>query len=288
MTFPPEGYSQEAATDGVRAWTQDGRIARIAMARPERRNAQDASMLYGLDTALAAAMAADTVRVVVLSGDGPHFCAGHGLDDLDAVPPADRAVTASGGYRAPGAAGRMAVEEEMYLGLHRRWRDLPKPLIAMVHGHAVAGGLMTAWVCDLIVASEDARFSDPVIAMGMNAHEWFVHPWEFGARKAKELLFTGATCTAAEALRMGMVNHVVDRERLESFTLSLARRIADQDPFALKLAKQCVNHALDAQGQREAVDHAFALHQLAHAHHQAVDGTPVSRAWLEARRGGAA
>ena len=81
-------------------------------------------------------------------------------------------------------------EADAYLGLCRKWRDLPKPTIAMVHGGCIAGGLMLAWVCDLIIASEDAFFADPVVRMGIPGVEFFAHPWEVGVRKAKELLFT--------------------------------------------------------------------------------------------------
>jgi enoyl-CoA hydratase len=247
---------------GVRTWAE-GPVARIAMARPEKRNAQDERMLRALDEAFEGAAVDAGARVIVLSGDGPHFCAGH---DLDALP------TAAG----EGTEAWLAWEERNYLGLHRRWRDLPKPTIAMVQGACVAGGLMTAWVCDLIVAADDARFSDPVVALGVNAHEWFVHPWELGARKAKELLFTAEAISAQDALRAGMVNHVVARDELESFTLDLARRIARQEPLALRLAKRSVNHALDAQGQAQAVDYAFGPHHLAHTHHRAAGGGLIS------------
>ena len=270
--------------DGVRVWAE-GAIARVAMARPEKRNAQDMRMLYALNAAFDAAMDDDEVRVVVLSGDGPHFSAGHDLGERPAGPPEGYApVTSSRGYGAEGAAGWMALEEEMYLGLHRRWRDLPKPTIAMVQGACVAGALETAWVCDLIVASDDAAFSDPVVTMGVNAHEWFVHPWELGARRAKEMLFTSEPVTAQDALRLGMVNHVVARDELEDFTLALAAKIARQDPFALKLAKRSVNHALDAQGQAQAIDYAFAVHHLAHTHHRAVGGQILSAEWVAAQR----
>jgi enoyl-CoA hydratase len=268
--------------DGVRCWPE-GAVARVAMARPDRRNAQDLPMLYALNAAFDAAMDDDEIRVVVLSGDGPHFCSGHDLYGLDSPPPPDgyQAVTPARGFEAEGGEGWLAREEEMYLGLHRRWRDLPKPTIAMVQGACVAGGLMTAWVCDLIVAADDARFSDPVVEMGINAHEWFVHPWELGARKAKEMLFTSEPVLAEDALRLGMVNHVVPREELESFTLELAARIAKQEPLALKLAKRSVNHALDAQGQGQAIDYAFALHHFAHTHHRATGGQVVSTEWLK-------
>jgi enoyl-CoA hydratase len=253
----------------VRTWT-DGAVARVAMARPEKRNAQDTAMLRALDDAFSAAMDDDAVRVVVLSGDGPHFCAGHDLGALD--------------DELPSPAGWMAFEEDAYLGLHRRWWNLPKPTIAMVQGACIAGGLATAWVCDLIVAADDARFSDPVVAMGMNGQEWFVHPYELGARKAKELLFTAEPFSAAEALQAGMVNHVVARDELEAFTMDLAARIARHDPLALKLAKRSVNHALDAQGQAQAVDHAFALHHFGHTRHRVEGGSILAAEWLANRR----
>jgi enoyl-CoA hydratase len=254
----------------VRTWT-DGAVARVAMARPEKRNAQDTAMLRALDDAFSAAVGDDDVRVIVLSGDGPHFCSGHDLGEL--------------GEELPSTADWLAYEEEHYLGLHRRWWNLPKPTIAMVQGACIAGGLMTAWVCDLIVAADDARFADPVVAMGMNGHEWFVHPYELGARKAKELLFTAEPIDATEAHRLGMVNHVVPAAELEAFTMDLASRIARHDPLALKLAKRSVNAALDAQGQAQAIDHAFALHHFGHTRHRVEGGSIVSAEWLS-RRGG--
>jgi enoyl-CoA hydratase len=243
-------------------------------------------MLYALNAAFDAAMDDDEIRVVVLSGDGPHFSAGHDLSDLPAGPPDgyEPVTSTRGGYDAPGAEGWLAVEEETYLGLHRRWRDLPKPTIAMVQGVCMAGALATAWVCDLIVASDDASFSDPVVAMGMNSHEWFVHPWELGARKAKEMLFTAEAVSAQDALRLGMVNHVVAREELENFTLALAERIARHEPLALKAIKRTVNHALDAQGQAQAIDYAFAVHHLLHTHHRATGGQILSADWIGAQR----
>jgi enoyl-CoA hydratase len=162
----------------------------------------------------------------------------------------------------------MAREEESYLQLCRRWRNLTKPTIAQVHGRCIAGGLMLAWVCDLIVASEDATFFDPVSAWGANGLEWFGYPWEVGARKAKEFLFTGDTWSAHEAWRLGMVNHVVPTEGLVAFTENLAERIASKPSIALKAAKQSVNAALDAQGQQLAMDMAFQIHHLTHYHNR--------------------
>ena len=172
----------------------------------------------------------------------------------------------------------MATEEEIYLGLCWRWRNFPKPTIAQVQGKVIAGGLMLIWPCDLIVASEDASFSDPVVAFGANGIEFFVHAWEFGGRLAKELLFTGESLSAADAHRVCMVNRVVAREDLEAATLALASKIATRPSMGLKLAKQSVNQSLDAQGQWSAVQAAFSLHELSHSHNQQIYGMLVDPA----------
>lgn len=101
------------------------------------------------------------------------------------------------------------------------------------------------------------------MAFGVGSVEYFAHPWELGPRKAKEMLFTGTAVSATEAHRLGMVNHVVPRSELETFTADLARRIAAQPSMGLKLAKQAVKQTLDAQGQWSALQAAFGLQQLA-------------------------
>jgi enoyl-CoA hydratase/carnithine racemase len=257
-------------------------VARIVLDRPETRNAQDRRMTYELNRAFDRAARDDTVKVVVLAADGPHFSSGHDLRDATSMEGFEPVGTWAG-FGLPGAEGYMAVEEEIYLGMCWRWRNLPKPTIAQVQGKAVAGALMLIWVCDLVVAAEDAQFSDPVVGMGVNGVEYFAHPWELGPRKAKELLFTGDWFSAEEAHRLGMVNHVVPRADLETFTLDLARRIAAKPGFALKLAKLSVNQALDAQGQWTALQAAMSIQQLAHAHNQERFGTRVDPSGLQVR-----
>lgn len=240
-------------------------IARISLSRPDKANAQDVRMTYELNDAFERAAADDAVKVIVLAADGNHFSAGHDLRDV--VWHEEFEVSGTwGGFHEPGTEGWVAREEEIYLGMCRRWREIPKPTIAAVHGKAIGGGLSLAWVCDLIVASDDASFADPVIDMGVCGVEWFVHPWEMGARKAKEMLFTADFWSAEDAREMGMVNHVVPRAELSDFTMELARKIAAKPMFALRLTKEAVNQAIDAQGQPGAIKLAFALHQLAHAH----------------------
>lgn len=252
----------------------DAGIARIVLNRPEARNAQNIQMTYDLNDAFDRAAADDAVKVIILSGEGPHFSAGHDLRDAGSMDDHDTVGTWCG-FDLPGAEGHMGKEEEIYLGMCRRWRNLPKPTIAQVHGRTIAGGLMLAWVCDLIVASEDATFVDPVVQMGVNGVEWFAHPWELGPRKAKELLFTADTWDAAEAHRLGMVNHVVPREQLADFTMALARRIASKPSFALKLTKESVNQTLDAMGQWTAMQAVFSMHHIAHSHNMQRFGSLV-------------
>ena len=160
----------------------------------------------------------------------------------------------------------MAFEEELYMGMCWRWRNLPKPLIAAAQGKTIAGGLPLLWVADVIVASDDALFIDPTVGFGVNGVEYFGHPWELGARKAKEMLFTGDAINAQDALALGMVNRVVPRDELQEATLALARTIAVKSRFALKMTKLALHGVADAAGRDVAMKNAFHLHQLAHTH----------------------
>lgn len=255
-------------------------VARIVLARAEARNAQGRQMTYELNAAFGRAAMDDAVRCIVLAADGPHFSSGHDLRDREPMESFETIGT-WGGFGLPGAEGHMAVEQEIYLGMCWRWRNLPKPTIAEVQGKVIAGGLMLMWVCDLVIASEDAQFSDPVVAFGVNGVEYFAHPWEVGVRKAKEMLFTGDAISAEEGKALGMVNHVVSREALPEFTLELAGRIAQRPSMGLKLAKQSVNQAQDAQGFWQALQAAMSLQQLGHSHNAQVHGMPVDPAGVK-------
>lgn len=246
-----------------------GSIARIRLNRPEYRNAQNSVMTYALDAALQRATDDDTVKVIVLSGNGDHFCAGHDIGtpgrDVD-VEYERKAVIHWTHVDKDGGDLRWARESEVYLGMCRRWREVPKPVIAMVHGACIAGGLMLAWSCDFIIASDDAFFSDPVVRMGIPGVEYFAHPWVMNPRAAKEFLFTGDRFTATRALELGMVNQVVPREALESTVVAMATRISAMPRFGLALTKKAVNQAEDLQGLRAGMDSVFGLHHFAHAH----------------------
>lgn len=269
-------------TDLVQLEAVDGSgVRRVRLNRPEARNAQSPALLYALDAALLEAAQDPDTRVIVLSGNGPHFSSGHDLRDAS-KPVAGQTVGMWAEFEAAGCEGRLSVEEELYFGLCRRWRDLPKPLIAQVHGRVMAAGLMLAWCADLIVAADDTEFVDPVLAFGMPGVEYFMHPWELGARRAKKMLFTGESMSAREAEEIGMVAMTVPGAELERSTDEFARRIADKPMMALKLAKRSVNGMLDAQGQGAALEQAFAWHQLGHAHNQDLFGVPIDPTSMQA------
>jgi enoyl-CoA hydratase len=256
-------------TTEVVTYAVEGAVARIRLNRPEYRNAQNSAMTYALDDAFRRATDDDAVKVIVLSGNGEHFSAGHdiGTPERDVDQSFERRAVIWWDHVDKDAGdARFARESEVYLGMCRRWREIPKPVIAMVHGACIAGGLMLAWSCDFIVASEDAFFADPVVRMGIPGVEFFAHPWVLNPRAAKELLYTGDRFPARRAMELGMVNNVVPRDQLESTVLGMAERIAEMPRFGLALAKKAVNMAEDQQGMRSGMDAVFGLHHLAHAH----------------------
>ena len=252
-------------------------VVRILLNRPESRNAQNATLLYELNAAFDAAARDDSIKVVILGATGPHFSAGHDLDieGFMAGMAAWDPVGTWCGFTCKGAEGRMGIEKEMFLGLSERWRNLPKVTIAQVQGKAISGALMLIWPCDLIVAGEDALFMDNTAMLGVAGAEFFNHPWELGVRKAKEMLFTSDFIDAREAHRLGMVNHVVPNAELADFTVALAKRITNKPSFTLKLIKEAVNAAQDAQGRVSAMSTSFALHQLSHSHNEQLFGLPI-------------
>ncbi|UNZ17347.1 enoyl-CoA hydratase [Streptomyces sp. 891-h] len=257
------------AAPQVVTYERVGAVAHVTLDRPEYRNAQNSAMTYALDAAFQRAADDDAVHAVVLAGAGDHFSGGHdiGTPGRDAHQSFPRKAGLWWDHVGKeGAEARYARESEVYLGMCRRWRELPKPVVCAVQGACVAGGLMLAWVCDLIVASEDAFFADPVVRMGIPGVEYFAHPWVLGPRVAKEFLYTGDRMTARRAYEIGMVNRVVPRAELAAEATALAARIAEMPRFGLALTKRAVNQAEDLMGLHSGLDSVFGLHHLAHAH----------------------
>jgi enoyl-CoA hydratase len=254
-------------------------VAVISLNRDDKRNAQNNQMTYELNHCFDLAARDSDVKVIVLRAEGKHFSSGHDLRDRSSHLDFPQVFPQSP-FTGEGQEGMMAHEEEVYFNMCWRWRNIPKPVIAAAQGKTIAGGLMLLWVADIIIAADDATFSDPVVAFGVNGVEYFGHPWELGARKAKELLFTGDSITAQEAMTLGMVNKVVEAANLDAATMEMAQTIAKRPGFALKLAKESVNQALEAQGQYTAMKAAFSLQHLGHANNRLRFGMPIDPSGL--------
>ena len=253
-------------------------IARVTMNRPRYRNAQNSQMTYALDAAFRRAVDDDAVKAIVLAGNGKHFSAGHdiGTPGRDLHKSFERKHLWPDHVNKPGAELLYTREQEVYLGMCRRWREIPKPTVAMVQGACIAGGLMLAWVCDLIVASDDAFFQDPVVHMGIPGVEYFAHGFELPPRVAKEFLLLGERMPADRAYTFGMVNRVVPRDELEAETRRVAERLAQMPRLGLSLTKQAINHVEDLRGKRTAMDAVFHMHHFAHAQNDLVSGDSLA------------
>lgn len=256
---------------------QDG-VAWITLQRPQYANTQNFRMLDQLDGLFKRATDDDAVKVIVLGGAGKHFSAGHdlGTPERDKHLSRERSALWYDHVGREGVELQYVLEQDAYLGLCRRWQDIPKPTIAMVQGACIAGGLMLAWVCDLIVASEDAFFQDPVVRMGIPGVEYFAHAFELPPRIAKEFLLLGEKMAAERACQFGMVNRVVPRDALEQEVAKIAAEIATRPRLGLALTKRSINHVEELRGKRTAMDAVFHMHQLAHAHNNLVSGSVVS------------
>jgi enoyl-CoA hydratase len=236
-----------------------GTVELVTMNRPEVRNAQNTALLTELHEALQAAVADPGVNVIVIAGAGPHFSSGHDLKAYVGEAPADEWHE-----KRKTPEGKLEHERTMYFDKSMAIRDLTKPTIAMVQGKCVAGGLMVALACDLVVASADAVFQNPVLRMTGAGVETLLEVFDLGARKAKEFLWTGDELSADEARRLGMVNRVVERKDLEAETMALAERIAKLPPVTVQNVKRSINHSQDLAGYRNALEYHFMVHQFQH------------------------
>ena len=229
---------------------QPGKVTRLILNRPQCYNAQSRLMREEMDDAFVRATEDDEVGAIILSGEGKHFSSGHDLGT-----PEEMAEREERGYPTT-FFGRYKRNRATCLENSLRWRNVPKPTIAMVHGYCIFGGWIFAGAMDIIFASEDALFLPSVL-------QYFSVPWDIGPRKAKEILFEHRFVTAWEAYQHGMVNRVFPREKLEEETLAYAGRVADnylRDPIRLRTAKFSVNHMQDTMGYTAELEAAYESH----------------------------
>ena len=250
----------------------DGMIARIMLDRADARNAQHRGLLVELDDAFLRAEADDTVRVVIFGGNGPLFSSGHDMGSAESqaqrLPGPDQHPSfLINGATREGSEMMMLQEWHYFFQNTLRWRNLRKITIAQVHGSVFSAGLMLAWACDLIVAAEGTVFADVVgTRLGMCGIEYFAHPWEFGARKTKELMLTSDSIDAEECYRLGMISKIFPADELSERTVEFARRICKIPTMAALLVKESVNQTMDNQGFYNSLNACFTMHELNHAH----------------------
>ena len=224
-----------AAVDGVGV---------ITLNRPQYRNAQGYRMLDEIDAAFDLAKADEAVKVVIVRGSGGNFSAGHDLGTDEGM-----------AYReALGAKPGIQVYDQFKrynLDLLVKWRNFPKPTVAMVEGYCIYAGWMLAACCDIVFAADDSQFLGGFV-------EYNSIPWDIGVRRAKELCFESRFITAEEAARYGFVNRVIASADLERETLAYASRVAENNAETLRLVKIQMNKAQDHQGFTNAVEDSIA------------------------------
>lgn len=251
-----------------------GPVLSLVLDRPEKRNALNDDVLARLGEELDAVARDPSVHVLVLRGNGEHFCSGFDLDTVRADEQSE---------------DRMRREREQLFDRALLLRDLPMPTVAVVQGACVAAGLLFSQMCDLVVASEDAFFYNPLPRMGGVGLELLLEPWDMGVRRAKRYLFTGERIPASVALELGMITDLSTRDRLASDAAALVDRIVAMPPLTLSLLKRSLNRTQDLMGMRDSLEHHFALHHLGHASaesrqllHAAREGKPL-KDYFEAR-----
>jgi enoyl-CoA hydratase len=235
-------------------------VAMITLDRAEKANAQNRQLLDELNACWEAAALDPRVHVILVQANGRHFSAGMELS-----------TSGPSSTQAEGTPEAVPFPNVVDIAKTMAWRNVPKPSIAAVQGKCIAAGLLLCWPCDLIIAADDAEFSDPTARMGMAGVEYMAHSWELGPRKAKEMLLRSTPITAQEARELGMVNKVVPVERLREEAMTWARDIASLDPTMAAVIKRGINGTTDIQGFPAAIAHSFDLLELAYAFHPGED-----------------
>ena len=230
----------------------DDRIAHITLNRPRYRNVQSTVLLHELDDAILKAGDDRSVRVIVLTGAGDHFSAGHDLGTPDELAYRDKFPIEEG------VRGQYDRTWRLYVDMHLRWRNVQKPTPAAVQGYCIFGGWMIASTADIVFAAPDAMFLGSLF-------QYFSIPWDIHPRKVKELLFRGQFIDGEQAKELGLVNRVVAKDRLMDETLEYAKEVAQNDPYDLRMIKLAVNQAQDVQGFTLYIQSTHSMYSLIRA-----------------------
>ena len=227
----------------------EGAVGKGILNRPKYRNAQSRKLLEEVDRAFTQAIEDDSIKVILLMAEGDHFCAGHDLGTPDEMTDQQERPIALG------VRGRYRRSKDLYVDFTLRWRDLPKPTIAVVQGYCIFAGWMVASSMDMIFAAQDAMF------LGTN-FQYFSVPWDMHPRKAKELLFESRFINGIEAEKLELVNRTYLKESLFQETLAYAQRVAENDSFQLRMIKLAINQMQETQGFKAHINSAHTMHLL--------------------------
>lgn len=230
----------------------EDRIVRITLNRPRYRNVQSTLLLQELDDAILKAGDDRESRVIVLTGAGDHFSAGHDLGTPDELEWRKKYPFGEG------IRGNYDRTWRLYVDMHLRWRNVQKPMIAAVQGYCIFGGWMIASTADIVFAAPDAMFLGSLF-------QYFSIPWDIHPRKAKELLFRGQFIDGEQARELGLVNRVVPKDHLMAEALAYARDVSMNDPYDLRMIKLAVNNAQDVQGFTSYIQSTHAMYSLIRA-----------------------
>ena len=228
-----------------------GNVAYITLNRPERLNALSRALLADLGSALEEADKDETVRCIVIKGAGRAFSAGYDMN-----------VQSEGNL--PRDAMTMITSDHPTT-MYRRWIwNNRKPVIAQCHSFSLAGGGQLACHCDITIASDDALFGYPP-ARYASVATYMIWPELVGMKKMKQLAFTGNMMNAEEALRVGLVSEVVDRDNLDDHVWTLANTISKLPPASTELNKRAINFYYESQGMFQAYEYAENLMYISYA-----------------------
>lgn len=269
-------------------YTVHGPVARVALNRPETHNTMNTQLIRELDEAMKYADKDYDIRCIILTGEGKSFSSGH---DLSGAPRPSH----PNGPQPGSVEYRLEYEDEFYYQDNLNIRNLKTPTIAGIKGHVVLGGLMTALMCDLVIAEESTNIWNPSVRHTGTAGEIMILPWDIGVRRTKELLWTGDPLDVHEAQRLGMLTKVVPDGRLDAECMRLAERICLMPPQAVQLTKRSLNKLEEIQGMLQALEHHFIVHQLGHVTEEANQWNAAAKkareaagsfkGWLEYRDG---
>ena len=263
-------------------YSKDKGVARITLNRPESSNAFSVDMLESWIDALSDAKGDNDIKVVVLSGAGKSFCAG---GDIRAMWSGKGFLNYDGAPRGP--MRPLDYKNSLWELVQRvplLLDDLDKPVIASINGHAMGAGLDMALMCDLRIASENARFAESYVNIGLVPGDGgaFLLPRLIGVAKALEMLWTGDVIDAQEAFRIGLVNRVVPADQLEDATMELASRVAARPELAVRTIKRLVYQGLRSD-LRTALDRAsseMAILTATEDHKRALQSFLIQKGWL--------